>query len=213
MKIFTKEGIKTYLTYYGWTILVLPLVLWSGFYFIFKSMYAPKKYEQLTFFYAAYGLKDNSLHDRMQKDLEADGCYEVNYYDYSILDKKIYEYYSALKDNCDFFVFSEHDLLEMKEVVKDEFKVLDEDLLKRIELPSFYSTYAYEDINYGIKLIDKDDDSYNEKSKFSSIINYSLNDNKDSFYLLINKDSENFDLEANHTLGYIGLNYLFNNAI
>ena len=213
MKILTKEGVKTYLTYYGWTILVLPLILWSGFYFIFKTMYAPKKYEQLTFFYAAYGLKDNSLHDKMQKALEEYDCFEVNYYDYSIADKKIYDYYTAVKDNCDFFIFSENDILEMKDVVKSEFKALDEDLLKRIELPDYYKTYAYEDINYGIKLIDKDDESYNEKTKFNSIINYSLNDNKDSFYLLVNKDSENFNLEENHTLGYKGLNYLFHEAI
>ena len=213
MKIFTKEGFKTYLTYYGWTLLVLPLILWSGFYFIFKTMYAPKKYEQLTFFYAAYGLKDNSIHEKMQKALLDHDCFEVNYYDYSIADRKIYDYYTAVKDNCDFFIFSEHDILEMKDVVKTEFKVLDDDLLKRIELPDYYKTYAYEDINYGIKLIDKDDDSYNEKTNFNSIINYSLNDNKDSFYLLVNKDSENFNLEENHTLGYLGLNYLLHDAI
>ena len=210
MKIFSKEGFRTYLTYYGWTIVVFLIIFWAGFYFIFRQMYAAKRYEQLNFFYAAYGLKDDSIHNKMQKALEDKSLYEVNYYDYSRIDKKIYEYYSATKDNCDFFVFSEQDLIDMKEVVKEEFKPLDEDLLKRINLPSYYSLYTYENINYGIKLIDKDDQEYNSKTKFDSLINYSLNNDKDSFYLLININSINFDLNEEHTLGYEGLNYYFN---
>ena len=210
MKIFSKEGFKTYLTYYGWTSVVFLIIFWAGFYFIFRQMYAPKRYEQLNFFYAAYGLKDNSIHEKMQKALEDKNCFEVNYYDYSRNDKKIYEYYSSLKDNCDFFVFSEQDLIDMKEVIKSEFKVVDENLLKRISLPSYYSLYSYENINYGIKLIDKDDQSYNEKTKFDSLINYSLNNNADSFYLLININSVNFDLESGYTLGYLGLDYFIN---
>ena len=98
MKLFSKEGFKTYFTYYGWTIVVFLIVFWAGYYFIFRQMYAPKQYEQLNFFYAAYGLKDNSIHNKMQKALEEDNCFEVNYYDYSRNDKKIYEYYSSIKD-------------------------------------------------------------------------------------------------------------------
>lgn len=212
MKVFTKEGIKTYLTYFGWSILLLPFVLWAGFYFIFRQMYAAKPYEQLTIFYAAYGLKDDSFHNKMQKDLEDKACYEINYYDYSRSDKKIYEYYSSVKDNCDFFVFGEQDLVDMKEVVKEQFKVIDEDLAKNINLPSYYEYFSYEEGNYGIKLVDKENSEYNQKTKFDSLINYSLNNQSDSFYLLINKDSVNFDKESNHTLGYIGLEYLFNNV-
>ena len=210
MKIFSKEGFKTYLTYFGWTVLVLAILLWAGFYFIFRQMYAAKPYEQLTFFYAAYGLKDESFHNKMQKDLEDKSCYEVNYYDYSRIDKKIYEYYSSVKDNCDFLIFSEQDLVDMKEVVKSEFKVLDENLIKEINLPSYYSFFDYEGLNYGIKLIDKNDDSYNNQTKFNHLIKSSLNENSDSFYLLINQKSVNFDKENEHILGYSGLEYYLN---
>lgn len=208
----TKEERRTFFMYYGWTIPVFLVVFWVTFYFVFNQIYAVKPFEQLTFFYAAYGLKDNSFHEKMRKELEPQPCYEVNYYDYSLNDKTIYSKYSAVRDNCDFFVFSEYDLTEIAETAENIFMPIDGDMISRINLPAHYTFYEYNSVTYGIKLFDKDDETYNEQTKFKDYINFTYEDKKDSFYLVINKKSANFSVESNHILGYLGMEYLFNHV-
>lgn len=207
-----KEERRTFFAYFGWTIPVFLAVFWVMYFFIFNQIYAVKPFEKLTFFYAAYGLKETSFHEDMRKELEATPCYEVNYYDYSLNDSTIYTKYSAVKDSCDFFIFSEHDLNEIGDTIGNNFKQVDDnqELFSQVELSAHYTFYLHSGIKYGIKLFDKDDEVYNEATKFKNYINFTFGDKKDSFYLVINKNSVNFSSE--HILGYLGMRYLFNNV-
>ena len=211
MRKLTKDDRNTFFAYYGWTIPVFLVVFWAIFYFTFRQIYATKQYEQLVFFYAAYGLKNDTVHTKLQKKLEPQHCYEVNYYDYARDSSSIINAYSAVSSICDFFVFSETDLVDMQETVQTNFMVIDSELTTKINLPAAYEFYSYSDgLNYGIKLFDKNDPTYSENIKYSSYINFSRGSDIDTFYLVINKKSVNFNESAHHTLGYLGLDYLFN---
>lgn len=210
MRKITKENYNTFFSYFGWTIPVFLIVFWAIFYFTFRQIYATKPYEQLVFYYAAYGLKDNSVHNKLQKALEPKQCYEVNYYDYTRDSSEAYKSYTAVSSICDFFVFSETDLNDMQDAVKSIFMPITNEFADKIHLPAAYSFFQFESVNYGIKLNDKNDATYEQNKKYSSYINFSKGSNTDSFYLVINKNSVNFNEDANHVLGYLGLDYLFN---
>ena len=197
-----------YFTYYGWTIPVFFVVFWVSFFFIFQQIYAAKRYQKLVLFYAAYNLKDDSIHKDMKKGLEQYNCLEVDYYSYSLNDVKIANYYYSLKANCDFFIMSESDLSEMQEYIDREYMPLSEDIINTSEVPSSYEYYSFGDTKYGFKVFDKDNEEYSKKTGFYKWINFSSEDKTDNFYLVINKDSVNFNQKDNHILGYKGLKWL-----
>lgn len=212
MKINKRQRIN-FFTYYGWTIPLFLVGFWVTFYFIYNNVYAPKKYEKLVMFYAAYNLKDNSIHKEMKNALKPYGCLEVDYYDYSLTNPEIAKYYNTLKPNTDLFVMSEQDLTDMKEEISGQYMKLSNIILDKIHIPTTYQYYSYDETTYGIKIYDKNDNDYNQFTKFQNWINFSFEDKTDNFYLVINCDSVNFDDEKGHTLGYKGLEYLLNGSI
>ena len=208
-----KKKVLNYFTYYGWTIPVFLIAFWVIFFFVFQNIYAPKKYQKLVIFYAAYNLKDKSIHSKMNKALKPYGCLDVEYYSYSLNDKQIVTNYNALKDNCDYFVMSENDLKEMKEEIDKQYKSLSNELLERVKANNEYQFYSYNDVKYGFKIYDKDNKAYNQMTGFDQYVNFVSGDNKDNFYLVTNIKSVNFDDEKGHVLGYYGLEYLLNGTI
>jgi hypothetical protein len=71
-----------------------------------------------------------------------------------------------------------------------------------------FETYKYEETSYGIKLFDKENDTYNNKYKFKDFIEFTKEGtDKENYYLLIDKESPNFDETNKHTLGYSVLSY------
>ena len=212
MSKITKQDRMTYFAYYGWTIPVFLVAFWVIFFFIFQQMYAPRRYEKLVFFYAAYYLKDDSFHKELRKDLQPYGCLDIDYYSYSLDDKSIASKYNSLKDNCDYFVLSETDLKDMDEYIANQYMVIDDSLINKAGIPSDYEFYSFGETKYGIKLFDKDRE-YKYNDKFSNWINFSNGSNTDSFYLVINKTSINFNEEKEHMLGYYGLKWLTNGKL
>ena len=210
MKKVAKKDFNTFLAYFGWTIPIMLMVFWASYFFIYRQIYATKPYEKITILYAAYGVKDNSLHTKHKSELESHNCYEVNHYSYNRDSQDLIKHYNALAPLCDYFVFSETDLNDMHEAIEKNFKPVSTDLVSKCNIPSSYSYYSFGTTNYGIKLYDKSDETYNSGKYFSNYINFSNGTNVDSYYLLINKNSVNFDESANHILGYLGLEYLFN---
>lgn len=210
MRKLNKEDRHTFFAYYGWTIPVFLIAFWAMYYFIFNQIYATQAYQQLVFFYAAYGVKDNSIHTKLQKKLEPKQCYEVNHYDYSKDSQDAYQNFTAVYPICDFFVFSKTDLVDMDAGVKTYFKPITDDLIATSNIPASYTYYSFETVNYAIKIYDSVNDTYNSDKPFSKYLNFSKGSNTDDFYLLIGLKSVNFNETAHHTLGYLGLDYLFN---
>ena len=210
MKKISKKDFHTFLAYFGWTIPVLIAVSWASYFFIFRQIYATKAYEKITLLYAAYGLKDNSIHSKLLNKLESHTCYEVNHYSYGRNSQDLIKHYNAIAPSCDFFIFSETDLNDMHEAIEKNFKPVSVDIITKSSIPASFTYYSFNTVNYGLKIYDKNDASYNDGKHFDNYINFSNGTETDSFYLLINKNSVNFDEPANHILGYLSLEYLFN---
>lgn len=210
MKKVTKTERNNYLAYYGWTIPIFLIVFWVTFFFIFQNIYAVKKYQKLVIFYAAYNLKDKTIHKKMKASLKEYGCLDVEYYSYAFDDPQIVENYNALKKNCDFFVISEYDLKEMKEEINNQYMPLTNELIEKVKAPESYQYYSYGSVSYGFKVFDKDNVAYNQMTHFNEWVNFTKEEKTDNFYLVINKDSVNFNEEKGHTLGYHGLEWLLN---
>ena len=208
MKIYKdKSAGKSYFYYFGWTIPVFLGLFYLLFFLIFQGVYKVKPYQKIDFFIAAYGVNDNYYQEQLIKEFEDDGLIETNIYDYPLTDPKIYDYYQAYGESADFVILSEGDVTEMKEVIKDKYVSLDT-LTSDCPNISHYESYQYDSISYGIKIFDKADDSYNEKYDFTTHINFtSEGKEKTNYYLLINKESVNFDKQNNHILGYLVLQY------
>ena len=208
MKIYKdKSKDKSYFYYFGWTIPVFLGVFYLLFFVIFQWVYRVKPYEKIDMFIAAYGVNDRYYQNELIKELGKDGLIEVNIYDYPVNDKKIYEYYQAYGETSDFVILSEGDVSEMKEVIKDKFVSLD-NLSTDCPAINNYETYQYDSLSYGIKVFDKENETYNAKYDFTTHINFtSEGKEKTNYYLLINKSSINFDKQNNHNLGYLVLEY------
>ena len=198
---------KSYFYYFGWTILAFFAVFFLLFFFIFQNVYKIKPYQKIDFFWAAYGLKDRYYQQEILKEYEGDGLLEINMYDYPLTDPKIYDYYQAYGENSDFVILSEGDVISMQEVVKDKFMKLN-DLLTDCPSINNYDVYQYEESYYGIKLFDKDNDTYNDKYYYLEHVDFiSQSHESSSYYLLVNQNSINFDKENNHIFGYLALEY------
>lgn len=208
MKIYKDQGkAKSYFYYYGWSILVFLAGFFLIFFFVFQSMFAVKRTQRIEMFIAAHGLKDNDYSTKVEKKFKDNGLIEMNIYSYLEDDAEIYNYYSANGEKADFVIFSETNINDLKELVAENYIPLSslEDTMEEIKT---FETYDYEGASYGIKIFDSANESYNNKYKFKDLIEFTKEgqENK-SYYLLIDKDSPNFDKANNHTLGYSVLSY------
>ncbi len=208
MKIYKdKSRGKSYFYYFGWTIIAFFGLFFLLFFLIFQNVYKIKPYQKIDFFWAAYGLKDRFYQQEILKEYEDDGLLEINMYDYPFNDPKLYDYYQAYGENSDFVILSEGDLVSMQEVIKDKFMALN-DLL--IDCPTInnYETFVYEELSYGVKLFDKNNDEYNHQHHYLEHVEFTAQGQESfSYYLLVNQNSVNFDKENNHVFGYLALEY------
>ena len=208
MKIYKDKSVgKSYFYYFGWTIPVFLGVFYLIFFLIFQGVYRVKPYQKIDMFIAAYGVNDTYYQKHILNEFEDNGLIEINIYDYPVNDAKIYDYYQAYGEKSDFVILSEGDVNEMKDVIKDKFVSLNS---LSTDCPSInhYESFQYDSTSYGIKVFDKDNDSYNAKYDFTTHINFiSEGQVETNYYLLVNKESVNFDKENNHILGYLVLEY------
>ena len=208
MKVYKdKNKGKSYFYYFGWTIPTFLVVFFLMFFLIFQFVYRVKPYQKVDYFIAAYGLNDRYYQNEILKRFEKDGLVEVNIHDYPMGDAKLYEYYQAYGEKSDFVILSEGDVSSMKEVIKTKFTPID-NLKSDCPAISKYDSYKFDAVSYGIKIFDDKDDSYNQKYNFTSHINFTAEGKeRSSYYLLVNKESVNFDKEKNHIFGYLVLEY------
>lgn len=199
---------KSFFYYYGWTIVVFFAMFFLIYFLIFQSMFYVKRTQKVEFFIAAYGLKDDSYHKTIEKQFKEDGLIEANFYSYIEDDKNLYNYFTANGENADFIIFSETNVKDLKDyLIYNYYDV--STLVESIPSISHFDTYKYEDDkSYGIKIYDGQNEEYNNRFTFSDLIKFDYEGKeKESYYLLIDNQSPNFDKEGNHTLGYSVLEY------
>ena len=208
MRIYKdREKAKSYFYYYGWTILVFVVAFFLTFFLIFQNLFAVKRTQRVDMFIAAHGLKDFEYSSKVVKQFKKGGLVEFNIYSYLEDDINVMDYFSANGENADFVIFSETNISDMKEYVPANYVPLSS-LEDTVESIISFETFEYEGTAYGIKLFDATNDTYNSKYKFKNFIEFTEegNDNE-SYYLLIDNGSPNFDKENKHTLGYSVLSY------
>ena len=208
MKIYRDQTkAKSYFYYYGWTILVFIAGFFLIFFFIFQSIFAVKRTQRIDMFIAAYGLKDNEYASKIKKEFKANGLIEMNIYSYLEDDINVYDYFSANGENADFVIFSETNINDMQDYVPNNYKPLSS-LEDDVEALKSFETFDYEGTAYGIKIFDATNDTYNNKYKFKDLIEFTKEGkDNESYYLLIDSGSPNFDKANKHTLGYSVLTY------
>ena len=212
MKLYRDEGrSKSFFYYYGWTILVFLSAFFLVFFFVFRAMFYVKRTERIELFIAAHGLKDNDYGTRIEKEFKSRGLIEMNIYSYLEDDVAgVYNYFSANGENADFIIFSETNVKDLEEYVPANYFALssfNEDIKKINE----FDTYDYDGTAYGIKIFDGSDDAYNNKYKFKDFIEFTKEGvERESYYLLIDNGSPNFDKANKHALGYYVLDYFLN---
>lgn len=202
---------KSYFYYFGWSIIVFLLAFFLLFFFIFQARFYVKRTERIEFFIAAYGMKNNDYNIEIQKEFKKDGLIEANFYSYIESDPNVFSYFEANGEGADFIIFSETNIKDMNDYVK--YHYVDVSSLKS-DIPNIekYETFKYEDISYGLKIFDGGNEEYNAKFSFTDLIEFTQEGKeKESYYLLINNQSPNFDKEKGHTLGYSVLQYFLTN--
>ncbi len=208
MKIYKDQTkAKSYFYYYGWTILVFIAGFFLLFFFIFQNIFAVKRTQRIEMFIAAFGLKDYEYANKIKKEFKAGGLIEMNIYSYLEDDINVFDYFSANGENADFVIFSETNINDMKEYVPANYVPLSS-IEDTVESVKSFETYDYEGTAYGIKVFDATNDAYNNKYKFKDFIEFTKEGkDNESYYLLIDNGSPNFDKENKHTLGYSVLSY------
>ena len=208
MKIYKDQTkAKSYFYYYGWTILVFIAGFFLLFFFIFQSIFAVKRTQRIDMFIAAHGLKDYEYGNKIKKQFKANGLIEMNIYSYLEDDINVYDYFAANGEKADFVIFSETNINDMQEYVPANYVPLSS-IEETVQSVKTFETFDYEGVAYGIKIFDATNEAYNNKYKFKDFIEFTKEGkDNESYYLLIDNESPNFDKENKHTLGYSVLSY------
>ena len=204
---------KSFFYYFGWTILVFIGAFFLIFFLIFQAMFYVKRTERIEIFIAAHGLKDDSYFDKIRKEFSKDGLLGVNVYSYLEDDPNVYNYFQANGESADFIIFSETNIHDMQEYIT--YTYVDVSTLVE-DAPSLneYDTYIYDNVPYGIKIYDGENENYNLSHHFQDIIEFNKQGKEnESYYLLVDIDSPNFDKKNKHTFGYSALEYLLKDMI
>ena len=195
-----KTKLKDYLTYSWYIVLLVAVLSYTLSYYLVSYVNEYKREEVFSMFVTSYGIKDNSLEDRIYDKYFGDGINKVNIYNFSYEDEDISSYYANFGEKSDLVILYESDLEEMGEYIENKFVQLNEYMDE-------YSTYSYEDKAYGILI----NDNKNSGSSFlSSCFEFDGKIDKPS-YLLINKTSPHFT--SKDSIGYNILNDLLKGEI
>lgn len=195
-----KTKLKDYLTYSWYIVLLVAVLSYTLSYYLVSYVNEYKREEVFSMFVTSYGIKDNSLEDRIYDKYVGDGINKVNIYNFSYEDEDISSYYANFGEKSDLVILYESDLEEMGEYIENKFVQLNEYMDE-------YNTYSYEDKAYGILI----NDNKNSGSSFlSSCFEFDGKIDKPS-YLLINKTSPHFTFKD--SIGYNILNDLLKGEI
>lgn len=195
MKEINRKKIKTFFYYNGGISILIALLSFSVYYVVLSSIDSIKPYEQISIFSSTFGIKDDSLKDELSIKLKEKGVVEVNIYNYVPNDTNIADYFDRFGLSSDFNILPESDLVEMKEYISSYYVTLTQEVINRFnsEAISNLDYYSYQSNQYGFKIYDKEDETYNSKLSFDQYFDFvSESQSKESYYLLLSKSSLNF---------------------
>ena len=138
---------------------------------------------------------------------------EANIYFYTEDDPNVYNYFSANGENADYVIFSETNVKDMQDYVPGNY--LNVGALKN-DVPSIaqFEYYQFEGTSYAIKIFDAANETYNSRFSFTDTFEFTKQGKEnESYYLLVDNQSPNFDKQNNHTLGYEVLEYFLSSMI
>ena len=204
---------KSYFYYFGWTILAFLGGFFLIFFLIFQARFYIRRNEKIEIFIAAHGLKDDSFATSMQKEFAKDGIVEVNLYSYLEDDINVYNYFSANGEQADFIIFSETNVKDLEGYVVYNYYDLS-NFTNLVPSINQYDYYQYDNVSYGIKIYDKEDENYNTSHLFSNFIEFNKEGKEsESYYLLVDVDSPHFNLDNSNSLGFSVLEYLLSSML
>ena len=206
---------KSYFYYFGWTLLVFFGGFFLIFFFIFQNMFYVKRNQRIEIFIAAHGLKDDSIFKGLQKEFKSQGIIDVNVYSYLEDDINIFNYFSANGESADFIIFSETNIKDLEDyLIYNYYDV--STLSSAVPSLSSYDTPVseYDNLPHVIKIFDGQDEYYNNVHHFNDYIEFEkAGKEKESYYLLIDKDSPFFKEKSNPSIGEDVLEYLLSSAL
>jgi hypothetical protein len=183
-----------FFTYYFYIIILVVTLSFTLSYYCLNLKFTYKKNQIFNFFTLSYQtLDDNQIIDKLAS-LYQDDIKEFNLYNFTSSNKNLTSYYTRFGASADLLILSSDDLSDMDEVIKENFIPLD-----NLHLDSFYQYYTFDEVNYGIKVYQKGDETYNVQTSFSSCFDFA-SDGKDAYYLLININSLHF--QTSDDIGY-----------
>ena len=164
-------------------------------------------------FIATYGLKDNNYYKELEKRFADEGLIQANIYSYIESDNNVYNYFMANGEKADFIIFSETNVNDLQDYVIYNYYNI-ETLEDGVPILKEFDYFLYDNVPYGVKIFDGDNDDYNKRFSFSDLIEFTTpKKDNESYYLLIDTDSPHFDKENEHTLGYSVLEYFLTSYV
>ncbi len=206
MKIKTSRQTINHFLEYRWAPVICSLLLsYVLVYFTIHKINAFKNYEKIVIFSSGGYLNDQSLKEDILKDIPE--ILNVDIYAYSANENMLTQLYQAYGRDADFLILNDEDLKAMEEIIPEYWLPYDQNSLTSSAIEDF-EYYQLNEVNYGLKVFDYTNKSYNEKYHFNDFISFDGNYN---YYLLCSAHSVNFSrIKETNTSdnGYKLLNYL-----
>jgi len=196
--------------------LLFAVVSYAAWFWPITSLDALKSDEKISFFFKAYGLKENTFQESLLNKLTKNGVKEVNLYQYAPDDASLTEYYDAFGSQSDFLILSDEDLSAMfvsgsSSGVTKQFVPFSSPLLEDVGPGQDFAFYSFEGESYGLKVFDASDAAYNSAHAFEQLLTFTKEGAApDSYYLLLNAKTPNFlpyDSDSSTGNGVLALKY------
>jgi len=203
-----KKRIKEFLIMNGWTVILIGLLSYMGFYWALNAIDSIKDYERIDYFIESYSVKVNTLAADTVSLLKDNGVLESHVYDVSPdADNKNTKFarFGAYSDIC---ILNRSDLDDVKEVIGDNFVPLSSAFKANFSsgLTKNYSFYSAYGDDYAIKIYDPSDPTYSNQFTFTNLMAFSKEGSTpEAYYLVVPILSVNYG--AKTTNGFAALNY------
>lgn len=202
----TSKKITNYFMYYGWTIIVMGLVFFAVFTLILSSINKIKDNQKFSIFFATYGLTEKRYKEELKEHLKEDGVLEVNYYSFYLTDSNIGNLFDSYGYSAEISIVSGTDVKDMELGITKTYLPLTDELLNDIGVNEKYEIYTYKNVNYAIKIHDKNNEEYNNNFSYDEWIKFkNEKGDTDDFYLLLSLHSNNFGEYSKNNRGDSGI--------
>ncbi len=188
MKELSKRKLSRYFEYNWIFLIVVFLLFYCLFYYSLNKINEYKDEEKINIFVEGERLIDETFaQDLKEHDPR---ILEYNFYLYSPEDPKLFDFYEAFGKNADILILREQDLIDVSNLIKDNFLEIDSQMKEQIVSDEvMVEYYNYQTESYGIKIYDHENPLFNNRYHFDQWIEFNPIDN---FYMVFAKNSLKF---------------------